>query len=60
MVKDLICGMDVDPKTAIYKLVFEGKEYYFCNRSCKLTFEKNPRLYIETAEKERRGHRPMD
>ncbi len=52
MVKDIICGMDVNPKTAAYKSVYEGKEYYFCNRSCKLTFEKNPRLYVEIAGKD--------
>jgi len=48
MVKDLICGMDVDPKTAVFKSVYEGKTYYFCNKSCKMTFDRDPKVYIET------------
>jgi len=48
MVKDLICGMDVDPKTAVYKSVFEGNNYYFCSKSCKNTFDRNPKIYIES------------
>jgi YHS domain-containing protein len=47
MVKDLICGMDVDPKTAVFKSVYEGKTYFFCNKSCKMTFDRDPKAYIE-------------
>jgi YHS domain-containing protein len=55
MVKDLICGMDVNPKTAVFKAEYDGKTYYFCNKSCKVTFEKNPKLYIEAQNKEDGG-----
>ena len=48
MVKDLICGMDVNPETAVLKSVFEGNTYYFCNKSCKMTFDRDPKAYIET------------
>jgi YHS domain-containing protein len=46
MVKDLVCGMDVDPKTAKWKTVHQGKTYYFCAPGCKVTFEENPEKYI--------------
>ncbi|MBU0672518.1 MAG: HAD-IC family P-type ATPase, partial [Candidatus Margulisbacteria bacterium] len=34
MAKDPICGMDVDPKTAKFKVEKDGKTYYFCSKSC--------------------------
>jgi YHS domain-containing protein len=42
MAKDPVCGMMVDEKTAKIKSDFNGKTYYFCNSSCKTTFDKNP------------------
>jgi len=36
-IKDPICGMTVDPKTAI-KLTKEGKDYFFCSSLCKDKF----------------------
>ncbi len=46
MVKDLICGMDVDEKTAKFVTEYMGKNYYFCNQMCKETFDKNPVKYV--------------
>jgi YHS domain-containing protein len=46
MVKDLVCNMDVDEKTAKYKTIYNGKYYYFCAEGCKKTFEANPKKYI--------------
>jgi len=37
--------MNVDEKTAKYKSDYMGKTYYFCNPSCKTTFDKNPGKY---------------
>jgi YHS domain-containing protein len=42
MVKDPVCGMSVDEKTARLKSQYKGKTYYFCNQSCKAIFDKNP------------------
>jgi len=42
---DPICGMSVDPNTAQFKSTYEGKTYYFCNKGCKDTFDKNPEQY---------------
>jgi YHS domain-containing protein len=45
MAKDPICGMTLDEKTAKYKSEYMGKTFYFCNASCKTTFDKNPAKY---------------
>lgn len=45
-VKDPVCGMTVDPKTA-QKSVHKGKTYYFCSKEDKETFEKSPEKYVQ-------------
>ena len=43
--KDLVCGMDVDPKdpeVAARKVEYKGKTYYFCSDECKTKFAANP------------------
>src|SRR6266498_196825 len=41
MAVDPICGMTVDPSTALSS-VYEGQTFYFCNPSCKARFEADP------------------
>jgi YHS domain-containing protein len=48
MVKDLVCGMEVDPKSAAAMSEYQGKLYYFCSRGCKASFDKHPERYLET------------
>jgi len=38
---DPICGMTVDPQTAKYQSVFEGRTIYFCCLRCKETFDQS-------------------
>ena len=38
--KDPVCGMKIDPATAGFKSVRDGKTHYFCSASCKETFDK--------------------
>ena len=45
-VKDLVCGMDVDPKTAPAKSEYKGKSYCFCAPGCKKAFDANPAKYV--------------
>ena len=47
MATDLVCGMDVDEKTAKFKTEYMGKTYYFCAPGCKRRFEKNPEEFIK-------------
>jgi Cu+-exporting ATPase len=45
MVKDPVCGMEVSKDTK-FKSEYNGNTYYFCSRSCKDEFDKNPKKYI--------------
>lgn len=44
---DPVCGMEVDPATAKYKMLYKGKVYYFCSPMCKDAFEKDPEHYLK-------------
>ncbi|HLC93173.1 MAG TPA: YHS domain-containing protein [archaeon] len=46
MAKDLICGMNVDEKTAM-ESDYNGKAYYFCSGQCKKSFDGNPSKYVK-------------
>jgi YHS domain-containing protein len=56
MVKDPVCGMEVDPKTATEKSDYQGKTYYFCSAGCKKAFEKEPRKFAGKSEWSHSGH----
>ncbi|MGV9012523.1 MAG: heavy metal translocating P-type ATPase [Flavobacteriales bacterium] len=45
--KDLVCGMDVDPATAKYSSEHDGMPYYFCSASCKTKFDADPARYLK-------------
>ncbi|HEX2910050.1 MAG TPA: XdhC family protein [Chloroflexia bacterium] len=46
---DPICGMQVQISTAKYMSEYEGRLYYFCAAGCKLSFDKAPASFIQTA-----------
>ena len=48
-VKDLVCGMDIDPDTAAGKSEYKGTTYFFCSPGCKRAFDKEPEKYITAA-----------
>jgi YHS domain-containing protein len=52
-VKDLVCGMTIDPQIAAATSEYKGKTYYFCAKGCKVAFDKNPEKYVagESGEK---------
>src|SRR5271155_1592853 len=45
-VKDLVCGMMVDPQKAAAKVVHGGQAYYFCAQLCAHKFEKEPEKFL--------------
>ena len=55
MVKDLVCGMEIDPKTAAGKIEYKGQTYYFCSPGCKKAFDKDPEKYVHALH-EHSGH----
>ena len=46
LVKDPVCGMEIDPKTAAGQSEFKGQIYYFCSYGCKKAFDKEPEKYV--------------
>ena len=47
--KDPVCGMDVNPATALYKTLHDGKEYFFCSVGCLAEFQTNPEKILSSA-----------
>jgi Cu+-exporting ATPase len=45
-VKDVVCGMMVDPQTAPAKSEYKGQTFYFCAKGCKVAFDKNPEKFL--------------
>jgi len=57
MVKDPVCGMEVDEKTVRYKSLDTGNVYYFCSPSCQKEFNKDPEKYKRKGiEQHHAGH----
>lgn len=56
MVKDPVCGMEVDEKSTPYVSNCSGATYYFCSAGDKGKFDANPGSYV----KERIGGIPKD
>ncbi len=50
MVKDPVCGMQIDEKSAVGKTDYKGKIYYFCSSHCLDSFNKQPDKFIQNNE----------
>src|SRR5262245_15593626 len=46
MVKDPVCGMNVDQSSAKHSAEFGGQKYYFCSPRCKSKFLEGPRRFL--------------
>ncbi|MBI2880149.1 MAG: heavy metal translocating P-type ATPase, partial [Candidatus Tectomicrobia bacterium] len=46
MKKDPVCGMDVDDRSAPFKLNYDGETYYFCSESCQASFSADAERYL--------------
>jgi Cu+-exporting ATPase len=49
MVRDPVCGMEVDPASAAGSSDHEGMTYYFCSEACKTSFDAEPSKYVGAA-----------
>jgi len=47
MVKDPVCGVEVDEKTTQYRSIHANNVYYFSSSACKAEFDKNPLKYVQ-------------
>ncbi|HEX8168609.1 MAG TPA: heavy metal translocating P-type ATPase [Beijerinckiaceae bacterium] len=46
-VKDPVCGMSVDPRTAKHRAEHDGQPYFFCSAGCRTKFLREPRRYLD-------------
>ncbi|NMW31260.1 heavy metal translocating P-type ATPase [Altererythrobacter sp. RZ02] len=46
MVKDPVCGMDVDPSKSEHHAQHDGHDYHFCSAGCKTKFVADPEHYL--------------
>ena len=47
---DPVCGMTVNPDDARDRglhVQYEGRDYFFCGKGCKLEFEEDPDHYLD-------------
>ena len=44
-VKDVVCGMEIDPKAASSHTEYQGKTYCFCSSDCRAKFMAEPQKY---------------
>lgn len=58
MVKDRVCGMEIETEKAAAHMKYEGKTYYFCSMSCRDKFNTSPQAYAkkQLSDHTRGGH----
>jgi YHS domain-containing protein len=47
MVKDPVCGMEIDSSQAAAQTTYQGQAYFFCSEDCRRTFEENPEEFLK-------------
>jgi Cu+-exporting ATPase len=52
LVKDPVCGMEVDPRSAGNKATHAGRIYHFCSARCRDRFAADPARYVLPAAAE--------
>ena len=53
-VRDVVCGMEIDPRVASYESHYKDQAYKFCSLMCQKSFEKSPERFM--AESIRKSH----
>lgn len=50
IMKDPVCGMDVNEHTSQWISTYEGRTYAFCSAGCKESFDKTPGKYLRETD----------
>jgi P-type Cu+ transporter len=45
-VRDLVCGMSVDPATSKHSFEYRGETFHFCSAGCRSKFATDPEQYL--------------
>ncbi len=51
-VKDVVCGMMVDPDTAAARVTQNSREFHFCSEECSRAFQDDPEVYSSREQEE--------
>ena len=46
VVRDVVCGMSVDPAKTAHHATHDGQEYHFCSAGCRTKFVTDPATYL--------------
>ncbi len=52
LVKDPVCGMDVDPASCRQSAEHGGRRYFFCSAGCLAKFKATPEAFVDTEHHE--------
>ena len=50
MVKDPLCGMEIEERDAVARREMDGQTIYFCSDDCANKFDADPHAYVHHAE----------
>ena len=53
---DPVCGMEVEQSKAAATSTYGGSTYYFCSKTCKTEFDRDPTKYLAEAGTGTAGH----
>lgn len=56
MVKDPVCGMELDLDKAFAKRTQDGRKFHFCSPECLEQFDEQPEKYAFPEEPEHSDH----
>ena len=54
-IRDVVCGMEIDPAGTPWRHTHEGETYYFCHPRCLGKFRATPKLFLRAARFSRAG-----
>jgi Cu+-exporting ATPase len=47
-VKDVVCGMEIEPGSAVAAMEYQGNTYHFCSAACRNKFTARPQEFVES------------
>lgn len=50
VVRDPVCGMEINPENAEERSAFEGEIFYFCSDQCRNRFDEDPGRFVKRAD----------
>jgi YHS domain-containing protein len=56
VVRDPVCGMELEVERAAGRRTLDGRTLYFCSRKCLDQFDEDPKRFAGQAEPSRSGH----